>query len=196
MTASRSDNRLLAGLFAVFALSGFTGLIYESIWSHYLRLMLGHSAYAQTLVLAIFMGGMAGGAWLCSRYLRPHHPALLIYAVIEGLVGLAGIAFHSLYVSGAETLYLTLIPDLDSSLAIETIKWSLAVALILPQSLMLGATFPLLSVGLIRVAPDRRTLHRDRRRRAALSVPRHLGGLATNAVRRAGRVTVPAVGKL
>jgi spermidine synthase len=117
--------------------------------------MLGHSAYAQTLVLAIFMGGMAGGAWLCSRYLRPHHPALLIYAVIEGLVGLAGIAFHSLYVSGAETLYLTLIPDLDSSLAIETIKWSLAVALILPQSLMLGATFPLMSVGLIRVAPDR-----------------------------------------
>ena len=44
-------------LFALFSLSGFAGLIYESIWSHYLKLFLGHAAYAQTLVLAIFMGG-------------------------------------------------------------------------------------------------------------------------------------------
>ena len=43
----------------IFFLSGFCGLIYESIWSHYLKLFLGHAAYAQTLVLAIFMGGMA-----------------------------------------------------------------------------------------------------------------------------------------
>jgi len=50
--------------FLLFVLSGFSGLIYESIWSHYLKLFLGHAAYAQTLVLAIFMGGMAIGAWL------------------------------------------------------------------------------------------------------------------------------------
>ena len=49
-------------LLVVFTLSGFTGLIYESIWTHYLKLFLGHAAYAQTLVLAIFMGGMAIGA--------------------------------------------------------------------------------------------------------------------------------------
>ena len=45
--------------FLLFTVSGFAGLIYESIWSHYLKLFLGHAAYAQTLVLAIFMGGMA-----------------------------------------------------------------------------------------------------------------------------------------
>ena len=28
-------------LFGLFTLSGFTGLIYESIWSHYLKLFLG-----------------------------------------------------------------------------------------------------------------------------------------------------------
>ena len=37
-------------LFLLFTLSGFAGLIYESIWSHYLKLFLGHAAYAQTLV--------------------------------------------------------------------------------------------------------------------------------------------------
>src|SRR4051794_6516776 len=45
-------------LIALFAASGFAGLIYESIWTHYLKLFLGHAAYAQTLVLAIFMGGL------------------------------------------------------------------------------------------------------------------------------------------
>jgi len=36
--------------FALFTASGFAGLIYQSIWSHYLKLFLGHAAYAQTLV--------------------------------------------------------------------------------------------------------------------------------------------------
>jgi len=30
--------------FAIFTISGFSGLIYESIWSHYLKLFLGHAA--------------------------------------------------------------------------------------------------------------------------------------------------------
>src|SRR5882672_4078384 len=33
--------------FLLFTVSGFAGLIYESIWSHYLKLFLGHAAYAQ-----------------------------------------------------------------------------------------------------------------------------------------------------
>ena len=59
------------GLLALFVLSGFAGLIYQSIWSHYLGLFLGHAAYAQALVLAIFMGGMAlGAAWIGRAGLR------------------------------------------------------------------------------------------------------------------------------
>jgi predicted membrane-bound spermidine synthase len=58
--------------FALFTISGFAGLIYQSIWSHYLKLFLGHAAYAQTLVLSIFMGGMALGSWLVSA--SPAHP--------------------------------------------------------------------------------------------------------------------------
>ena len=38
-----------AGLLAIFVLSGFAGLIYQSIWSRYLGLFLGHAAYAQAL---------------------------------------------------------------------------------------------------------------------------------------------------
>ena len=77
----------------VFVLSGAAGLIYESIWSHYLKLFLGHAAYAQTLVLALFMGGMAIGAGLCSRYGLRWKNLLVGYAITEALIGLANTQF-------------------------------------------------------------------------------------------------------
>ena len=84
----------LPAALVLFTVSGFAGLIYESIWSHYLKLFLGHAAYAQSLVLAIFMGGMALGAWSASRLSARVRDLLLAYAVIEALIGLASLAFH------------------------------------------------------------------------------------------------------
>mgnify|MGYP001600694033 CR=1 FL=1 len=74
--------------YAVFTLSGFSGLIYQSIWTHYLKLFLGHAAYAQTLVLVIFMGGMALGSWVCGQWSGRWRNLLLGYATVEGAVGL------------------------------------------------------------------------------------------------------------
>ena len=80
--------------FVLFAVSGFSGLIYESIWTHYIKLFLGHAAYAQTLVLAIFMGGMAIGAWLASRLSdrsrQPRHSAAGGDAAVVAQVGDTG----------------------------------------------------------------------------------------------------------
>ena len=56
-----------SAFYLLFIASGFAGLIYESIWTHYLKLFLGHAAYAQSLVLVVFMGGMAAGAAGCAR---------------------------------------------------------------------------------------------------------------------------------
>jgi len=141
-------------LYVLFTISGFSGLIYESVWSHYLKLMLGHAAYAQTLVLAIFMGGMALGAWLAS-YFSPRSGNLLLgYAIAEGMIGLLGFTFHPLFTAALDSLYLSWIPALNDPLTINMLKWGLATALILPQSILLGATFPLMSAGIIRLYPD------------------------------------------
>ena len=48
-------------------MSGAAGLIYESIWTRYLGLFVGHSAYAQVIVLVMFLGGMSLGALLVGR---------------------------------------------------------------------------------------------------------------------------------
>ena len=142
-------------LLVVFTLSGFTGLIYESIWTHYLKLFLGHAAYAQTLVLAIFMGGMAIGAWLVGRQSVRLRRLLLAYAVVELVIGIFGLAFHRLFLHFMDWSFVDVIPSMGSSESIQAFKWTAAACLILPQSILLGMTFPLISGGLIRSSPGR-----------------------------------------
>lgn len=141
-------------LFLIFAISGFAGLIYESIWSHYLKLFLGHASYAQTLVLVIFMGGMAIGSAVASRYCSRWRNLLLVYAIVEGIIGIFGLFFHSFFEHGTTLAYSIIFPALSSRLAIEAVKWSIAALLILSQSILLGMTFPLISGAVIRRFPD------------------------------------------
>ncbi len=77
--------RPFSAILCIFTISGFSGLIYKSLRTHYLKLFLGHEAYAQTLVLAIFMGGMAFGSWLCNRYSVRWNSLLIGYALTEGV---------------------------------------------------------------------------------------------------------------
>jgi spermidine synthase len=142
-------------LLAIFVVSGFTGLIYESIWTQYLKLFLGHAAYAQSLVLAIFMGGMALGSWLVARYCSRLRQLLWAYLLVEALIGVLGILFHRVFVSVTEVSLTEVIPALNSAFAINAYKWSLATLLVLPQSVLLGTTFPLISGGIIRRWPER-----------------------------------------
>jgi spermidine synthase len=142
-------------LLGVFVISGFTGLIYESIWSQYLKLFLGHAAYSQTLVLVIFMGGLALGSWLIARYSMRLRNLLWGYVLVEGLIGLLGICFHRIFIAATDVSFATVIPALPSGWPIHVYKWSIAGLLILPQSVLLGMTFPMISAGLIRRWPER-----------------------------------------
>ena len=143
----RPDNRLLWTLF--FA-SGFAGLIYESIWTHYLKLFLGHAAYAQTLVLAIFMGGMAAGSALAARYSSRLSNPLRSYALIEALIGGCALLFHPVFEFATGSFYAAALGEYLGPDGFTLAKWSLAALLILPQSMLLGATFPLFAAAATR----------------------------------------------
>ncbi|HKQ30720.1 MAG TPA: fused MFS/spermidine synthase [Burkholderiales bacterium] len=105
-------------------------------------------------MLAIFMGGMAIGAWLPSR-LGAHWKNLLIgYAIVEIVIGLCAFVFHNVFVGVTDYTYDTLIPALGSATTASALKWSVAALLILPQSILLGMTFPLMSAGLLRRHPE------------------------------------------
>jgi predicted membrane-bound spermidine synthase len=150
--AARPSSR--GAFYLLFTASGFSGLIYQSIWSHYLKLFLGHAAYAQSLVLITFMGGMAVGSWISSRWSHRWRNLLLAYAIAEGVIGLLGVVFHQVFVAGTGFAYEAIIPALGGSPAAVTgFKWALSALLILPQSILLGMTFPLMAGGMIRLHP-------------------------------------------
>ena len=122
--------------YLLFIASGFAGLIYESVWTHYLKLYLGHAAYAQSLVLIVFMGGMALGAAFCARIsTRIRHP-LAAYAAIEAAIGICALVFHEGFVAATDWSYASLLPALGENWLALTAKLSVACALILPQSIL------------------------------------------------------------
>ena len=138
-----------AAVLGLFVVSGFAGLVYQSLWSHYLGLVLGHAAYAQSLVLAIFMGGMALGAWGAARLGLRWRRLVLAYAVAEAAIGVLGLAFHPVF-TGYTRLSEGVLAALGDGLAAQLYPWLTATLLILPACILLGATFPLLSAGWIR----------------------------------------------
>ena len=59
--SARAQLFLRVALYGLFVLSGAAGLIYESLWARYLALFVGHTAYAQILVLGVKGGLLYSG---------------------------------------------------------------------------------------------------------------------------------------
>lgn len=140
-------------LYFAFFLSGVAGLIYESIWSRYLGLLVGHTAYAQVIVLTIFLGGLSLGAILVGNRSEKTRRPLFWYAGAEALVGLFGLFFHDLFLAVQGFAYEVVFPALPGSPLLTPIKWFMVAALIFPPSLLLGTTFPFMSAGFLRIFP-------------------------------------------
>ena len=138
------------GLYALFCLSGLCGLVYESIWSHYLRNYLGHAAQGQTVVLVIFVGGLASGAWLAGRYTDRLRDPLIAYAAAEIGIGLFAFAFHPLFVAVTEWTYVALLPSVCAQSTMCAAQWIVAALLIAAPAIALGATFPWMVAGVLR----------------------------------------------
>ncbi len=147
------NRHLVVALIAVFLVSGFSGLIYQSIWTHYLKLFLGHAAYAQALVLATFMGGLALGSWWAAQLSRGKLPLLYLYALAEIAVGVYALLFHRLFIWTVELTFDSLLPGLDGVGLVYLVKWGVGLLLILPPSILLGTTFPLMAAGLLQRSP-------------------------------------------
>jgi hypothetical protein len=76
----------------MFFLSGCAALIYEVVWFHLMRLVIGASALSVGIVLASFMGGMFLGSLLFPRYVSAARHPLRVYAWLELGIGAFGLA--------------------------------------------------------------------------------------------------------
>ena len=125
-------------------------LTYELIWIRQLTLVFGGTLYAISAVLCAFMTGLALGALAIVRFLNWQkqrgcdiHP-ILLYGIIEGLIGLYGFGFP-LGLKLLEQLYpLVLAGSVESGTFLHVIEFSLSALLMLPPTLLMGATLPLI----------------------------------------------------
>src|SRR5262245_20306020 len=104
MDRNRGYGWLVLGLFFC---SGASALIYEVVWSKYLAQMFGSTIQAQTLLLAVFMGGLALGNGLLGRRSDSLQQPLRAYGFVEVAIGLYAFFFPSLY-ELADGLFVTL----------------------------------------------------------------------------------------
>ena len=83
----------IAFLLAAFGLVGATAISYEIAWARLLATTLGSSTYAFTLMLAIFLLGIAAGSILYERWSARHTPSLATFARTQTFTVVAALLF-------------------------------------------------------------------------------------------------------
>ena len=91
MEPSRVSRVRTGALLFLFLGSGCAALIYELVWFHVLRLVIGSSSISIATLLVSFMGGMGLGSVALPRLVpRSWHP-LRVYTGLELSIGVGGL---------------------------------------------------------------------------------------------------------
>ncbi|MBN2054884.1 fused MFS/spermidine synthase, partial [bacterium] len=143
-------------LLFLFACSGFTALCYEVVWTRTLSMVMGSSTYAFSIMLAAFLTGIALGGLVISRLGIDPSRGLHWFGVVEILIGVAGSVGFMLY-SNLPATFLRLFAGLGYGERWQGIMvghMALSMLVLLPLTLLYGATFPLVA-GYIAYRPNR-----------------------------------------
>jgi spermidine synthase len=122
----------------LFVGSGCAALIYEVVWFHLLRLVIGGSSLSLGILLSSFMGGMCLGSWALARLVPPTIHPLRVYAALELAIGVIG-ATLPWWLPVVSEWYLSVA---DESLTGISARAVVAAIAVLPPTVMMGATLP------------------------------------------------------
>ncbi len=133
-------------LFLLFFISGFCGLVYQVVWARLAFAAFGIITPVLSVVLSVFMFGLAAGAWLAGRWAggwttKTCGSALGVYAGAECLIGVGAFAVPKLFTVGERLLLVAGQSNSFTYLALSALVLTFAI---LPWCLCMGATFPLM----------------------------------------------------
>lgn len=133
--------RLIPFLFFV---SGATALIGEVVWMRMLGLVLGNTIWAASAAVTVWMAGMALGAAIGARIAPRIRRQILVYGLAEGAIGI----FYAMSPAVLGGLLLAgshLGDDMGASLTFGIVqRFGLATLVLLPPTVLMGMTLPLL----------------------------------------------------
>lgn len=138
---SQEGGRLHWLLLVLFSGSGCAALIYEVVWFHLLRFVIGASAVSLGILLASFMGGMCLGSLLFHRFCPTRIHPLRVYASLELGIGLFGILLP-LLIPLASRIYN---PWAGYGYFNILLRSLICVLLLLAPTALMGATLPAIS---------------------------------------------------
>ena len=131
-------------LFLFFVFSGFSGLLYQIVWVRMALAAFGVITPFASVVVSVFMLGLALGTWWGGLYSgriadRLRVSPLIVYAAAELLIGASAFAVPPLFEWGRALL----LPVGGMASGAYLLLSSLVIALaMLPFCVCMGATFP------------------------------------------------------
>ncbi len=131
-------------IYAIFFLSGVSGLIFQNIWFRQAGLVFGNSVWASSLVLSSFMAGLAIGNGLAGALRRPRIHALKWYASLESIVAVTGVGLVFILPALGEGLVPALVRYAGSGAMLGVVRVTLAFAILVVPTVAMGMTLPVL----------------------------------------------------
>jgi len=144
VSVSPSSTRKYVVLFLLFVGSGFCGLLYQVIWVRLAFAAFGVITPVLSVVLSVFMLGLALGSWAGGKWIGPltaktGRSAIWFYAVVEFLIGVGAFLVPRTFAAGEA--WLLQAGDLDSTRYLLNSAIVLCLSL-LPWCFFMGTTFP------------------------------------------------------
>jgi spermidine synthase len=128
----------------IYFVSGACSLIDEVVWVRLLKLTLGNTVRASSIVVSTFMAGLAIGALIMGRYSDRIRHRLRVYSLLEGSIAIAALSlpWALKLVDGAYVWFYRAYHPTPAQLL--TVQILLSSAILLVPSMLMGSTLPLL----------------------------------------------------
>jgi spermidine synthase len=149
----------IAWFFALFLVSGFCSLVYQVVWLRLAMAQFGVTTPLVSIVVSVFMGGIALGSWAAGRLSRRGSlgasTSLRLYGGLEALIGLGGVTVPAALALGRRAVGSLSGQATWGSLGHYTLAglWITLVLIVFCASM--GATVPLAMHAIRRLAPGR-----------------------------------------
>lgn len=134
---------ILPLIFLLFFISGATGLVYEVVWTRMLVLIFGSTTTSIVAVLSAFMTGLALGSVVFGKISDFVKNRWQLYGLLELGIGLTSVVvpfIFGLIMSGYRDLYF----QLSSAGILPLVKFILTFVTILPTTIFMGGTLPVM----------------------------------------------------
>lgn len=147
--AALPQDRLLMMFLAVFAIAGFTSMVYEVAWTRLLTMVIGNSVYAFSSILSVFLLGTALGSLFISRYVDRIKGLYLAFCLME--LGIFFFVLTLLYFADSLPIFfLNLFMKINPSFFnIEMITLIVVMVVVFVPTFFMGALFPIFNRMLI-----------------------------------------------